>query len=47
MPIPDTVSAARIVQECRAGQEVIRVGERVGGAASGQPGIQLVGWPLP
>ena len=29
-PIPDTVSAARIVQECRAGQEVIRVGERVG-----------------
>ena len=25
-PIPDTVSAARIVQECRAGQEVIRVG---------------------
>ena len=29
-PIPDRVSAARIVQECRAGQEVIRVAERVG-----------------
>jgi hypothetical protein len=39
-PVPDRVSAARLVLECRAGPEVIRLGSAPAGAADGgQPGV--------